>query len=42
MKGCVSQVWLDYEKNNDRLIFSGSSDSHLVRGLIALLFIAYS
>ncbi|MEM6602778.1 MAG: SufE family protein [Pseudomonadota bacterium] len=42
VKGCVSQVWLDYEKNNDRLIFSGSSDSHLVRGLIALLFIAYS
>lgn len=42
VKGCVSQVWLDYQKQDDKFIFFGDSDSHLVRGLIAILFIIYA
>ena len=45
--GCVSQVWLvvDTKKNSHdapRLFFRGDSDSHLVRGLIAILIALYS
>lgn len=48
VQGCVSQVWLS--TNIDRsqseadpiLRFSGDSDAHIVRGLIAILFAIYS
>ena len=48
VQGCVSQVWLS--TNIDRsqseadpiLKFSGDSDAHIVRGLIAILFAIYS
>ena len=42
VKGCVSQVWLHCENENGRLYFSGESDSHLVKGLVAVLCILYS
>ena len=35
--GCVSQVWLVTERDNDRLSFRGDSDAHIVRGLVAIL-----
>lgn len=35
--GCVSQVWLVTERQNDKLIFRGDSDAHIVRGLVAIL-----
>jgi cysteine desulfuration protein SufE len=41
VRGCMSQVWLTHELQRGpppRLVFHGDSDSHLVKGLIALLF----
>lgn len=45
--GCASQVWLTTEIEPDGaagpvLRFSGDSDAHIVRGLIAILFAVYS
>ena len=40
--GCVSQVWLITEEQNGRLLFRGDSDAHLVKGLIAILFVIYN
>jgi cysteine desulfuration protein SufE len=48
VQGCVSQVWLDTQIEADgggqppRLLFTGDSDAHIVRGLIAILFAIYS
>jgi cysteine desulfuration protein SufE len=47
VRGCASQVWLatNVAPNGARgpvLTFLGDSDAHIVRGLIAILFIAYS
>ena len=43
VQGCASQVWLATEVKPDGadgpvLSFSGDSDAHIVRGLIAILF----
>ena len=40
--GCQSQVWFDYHWAGDKLELEGTSDSQIVRGLIALLFRVYS
>src|ERR1700686_2618407 len=45
--GCASQVWLwtDVDRNSQGtpiLRFTGDSDAHIVRGLIAILFAVYS
>ncbi|WP_348674465.1 SufE family protein [uncultured Abyssibacter sp.] len=45
VRGCMSQVWLTHEVSDDtppKLHFRGDSDAHIVKGLIALLFMAYS
>jgi cysteine desulfuration protein SufE len=47
VQGCASQVWLTTSVAADGvrgpvLTFLGDSDAHIVRGLIAILFIAYS
>ena len=47
VRGCASQVWLDTRVRPNGaggpvLTFVGDSDAHIVRGLIAILFIAYS
>ena len=48
VQGCASQVWLatkiesDGENTEPILVFSGDSDAHIVRGLIAILFAIYS
>lgn len=47
VRGCVSQVWLELEKRRDAdgrtvLHFRGDSDSHLVRGLIAIAIALFS
>ena len=48
VQGCASQVWLATKIESDdagdepRLVFSGDSDAHIVRGLIAILFAIYS
>ena len=49
VNGCASQVWLatkvtpaNSTSNQPVLTFSGDSDAHIVRGLIAILFIIFS
>ena len=49
VRGCASQLWLATErvaapwnaKRKDRLKMQGTSDAHIVQGLIALLFSIY-
>lgn len=45
VRGCMSQVWLQVEPQTNgetRYVFRGDSDAHIVKGLIAVLFAAYS
>jgi len=47
VRGCVSQVWLVLEvapgaAGDLRLTYRGDSDSHLVRGLVAIAIALYS
>ena len=47
VRGCVSQVWIELETRIDSegrtvLHFRGDSDSHLVKGLIAIALAFYS
>lgn len=46
VQGCASQVWLDTAVDRASgvpvLRFSGDSDSHLVRGLVAIMIALYS
>ena len=47
VQGCASQVWLTTSMRPDGaagpiLTFRGDSDAHIVRGLIAILFVLYS
>jgi cysteine desulfuration protein SufE len=47
VRGCVSQVWLELgegagERGQKVLHYRGDSDSHLVRGLIAIALALYS
>ncbi len=42
VKGCTSQVWLICNTDEGgHYLFIGDSDAHIVRGLMAILFIAY-
>lgn len=45
VNGCASQVWVHHEPgvgDDPVLQFSGDSDSHIVRGLVALMIAAMS
>ena len=47
VQGCVSQVWIKTEVKGANggppvLVFHGDSDAHIVRGLIAILFMLFS
>jgi cysteine desulfuration protein SufE len=47
VRGCASQVWMTTQvvsggANGPVLRFTGDSDAHIVRGLIAILFALYS
>ena len=37
LQGCQSQVWIRAELKNDRISFSGDSDSLITRGILSLL-----
>lgn len=41
VNGCVSQVWLDHERDGERIAFRGDSDAHIVRGLVAVALALY-
>lgn len=47
VQGCVSQVWIKTDVKGANggspvLVFHGDSDAHIVRGLIAILFLLFS
>lgn len=42
VEGCVSQVWMIPSHDGGKFSFIGDSDAHIVRGLIAILMIAYN
>ena len=42
VQGCVSQVWLVTQRENDTLSIRGDSDAHIVRGLVAILLDLYA
>ena len=45
VRGCMSQVWMTAQTEPGpplKLRFSGDSDAHIVKGLIAVLFMLYS
>lgn len=43
VKGCVSQVWLvtEQDENSGTLRFRGDSDAHIVKGLVAVVLQIY-
>ena len=42
VKGCASQVWLVSDKAGDIWSFSGDSDAHIVKGLVAIVLEIFS
>lgn len=45
VQGCVSQVWVTFEQSDEQdpvLKFHGSSDAHIVSGLVAITFAIFS
>lgn len=45
VQGCVSQVWIlptVHEADNPKITFLGTSDAHIVRGLIAITLAIFS
>ena len=42
VRGCVSQVWIEDGVANGRIWLRGDSDSHLVRGLVAITIALYA
>lgn len=45
VRGCMSQVWMTAQTEPGpplKLRFAGDSDAHIVKGLIAVLFLLYS
>lgn len=42
VRGCTSRVWLVPHVDGDVLTFEADSDAHIVRGLIALLMVAFN
>lgn len=41
VKGCQSNVWLDYRMQNDKFQFDVDSDAVIVQGLLVLVLSAY-
>jgi cysteine desulfuration protein SufE len=41
VRGCVSQVWIEDGLENGAIRLKGDSDSHLVRGLVAIAIAIY-
>jgi cysteine desulfuration protein SufE len=41
VRGCQSQVWLDWTEREGRIFFDVDSDALIVRGLIAIMLAAF-
>ncbi|WP_320819923.1 SufE family protein [Thalassolituus sp.] len=42
LRGCQSQVWIDYEVNGSTMNIEADSDAHIVRGLLGVVLAAYN
>ena len=42
LRGCQSQVWIDHEESDGKLLFEADSDAHIVRGLLGMVLAAYN
>ena len=42
VRGCQSRVWLHPSMEGGNVVFRGDSDAAIVRGIMAVLFVAYS
>lgn len=42
VKGCQSQVWLSHTKQDGCFVFAADSDAIIVKGLLAIVLIAYN
>jgi cysteine desulfuration protein SufE len=42
IKGCQSNVWLDSEYNDGKVVFSADSDALIVKGLVSLVLKVFS
>jgi cysteine desulfuration protein SufE len=42
LRGCQSQVWIDYELNGSTMNIEADSDAHIVRGLLGVVLAAYN
>lgn len=42
IKGCTSKVWMIPEVKDGRFTFQADSDAHIVKGLVALLYITFN
>ena len=42
VRGCTSQVWMVAKEEDGVFTFLADSDAHIVRGLVAILLIAYN
>tara|TARA_R110002072_G_scaffold108062_3_gene234773 strand:- start:3151 stop:3594 length:444 start_codon:yes stop_codon:yes gene_type:complete len=42
IRGCQSQVWIDFQFNNGRMDMSVDSDAFIVKGLLGVVLAAYN
>jgi cysteine desulfuration protein SufE len=42
LRGCQSQVWIDHEIVDGKLMLEADSDAHIVRGLLGVVLAAYN
>lgn len=42
VRGCQSQVWIDYQADNGRIWFEVDSDAFIVKGLLGVVLAAYN
>lgn len=42
VRGCQSQVWIDFEKEGDQFWFEVDSDAFIVKGLLGVVLAAYN
>ena len=42
VRGCQSQVWIDVQRQDDRLQLAVDSDAFIVKGLLAVVLAAYN
>lgn len=42
LRGCQSQVWIDSELQDGKVVLEADSDAHIVRGLLAVVLAAYN